>query len=54
MTAEGPWKAEWLLVTALLWMRLGLEMSSIDPYWKLDSPCDSVERWRSLEEVGGP
>lgn len=49
MIKEGYWKAEWLLVTALLWMDLGLRVSSIGPWWKPASWYDNAERWGSLE-----
>lgn len=38
-------------MTALLWMGLGLGVSSIGPCWKFGSWHD-VERWRSLEVFG--
>lgn len=51
MIIEGYWKAEWLLVTALLWMGLGLRVSSIGLWWKPASWYDNAERWGSLEEL---
>lgn len=51
MSIEGHWKAEWLLVTALLWNGLGLGVSSIGPWWKPGSWSDNAERWGSLEEL---